>query len=77
VVGRAKTERRPLLKVSAEIDGGAVNAIVQNDWHVRVFDGDGKVRSVTEIRGGDRVLVALRSGGRHVGHAVDEHLWEA
>lgn len=75
-IGRCKTEIRPLLQISAQSDAGPVSVVLQNDWHVRVFDPDGHARSITEIRAGDSLLSSPREGARHVGISVDEHCWE-
>lgn len=37
-VGRMKIEVRPLLKIEAEVSGVAISAIVQDDWHIRIFE---------------------------------------
>lgn len=77
VVGRMKTEVRPLRLIEAEFQGGErVNVIMQDDWHVRIFSEDAKPLNVTELRPGDRVLAHLGKPGRHVGIEVDEHIVE-
>jgi 3-amino-4-hydroxybenzoic acid synthase len=77
-VGRMKTEIRPLRLIEVEFAGGErVNAIMQDDWHVRIFSADGKPLNITELRPGDRVLGHVAQPGRHVGIKVDEHIVES
>jgi 3-amino-4-hydroxybenzoic acid synthase len=72
-VGRAKIETRPLLSISAVApDGRIVNAIVQDDWHVRVLGPAGVVLNSTALRPGDVVLGYLPEHDRHVGYPIDE-----
>ena len=75
-VGRSKTELRPLLKIEAQCNGITINAIVQDDWHIRIFGGDGKVKNASRIEPGDEVLAYISAGGRHVGIQIDENLSE-
>ncbi len=57
-------------------DGVKLNAIVQDDWHVRVYGGDGKPVSVTAFEPGSKVLCYVTKPGRHVGIPVDEQIIE-
>lgn len=75
-VGRVKTELRPLLKIDVDAAGVKINAIVQDDWHIRIFGDDGKPRNASSIKVGDGLLAYLSSGARHVGIKVDEMLEE-
>jgi 3-amino-4-hydroxybenzoic acid synthase len=75
-VGRAKIEARPLLKIEVEAGGVKVNAIVQDDWHIRIFGGDGEVRNASTIKAGDELLTYLCPGGRHVGIKINEMIEE-
>ncbi len=76
VVGRLKIERRPLLMVEAEVEGRRISTIVQNAETIRFTSADGKAVSVVELETGSQVLVALETGGRHFGHAIDEKITE-
>ena len=78
VVGRVKTEVRPLrlLEVEAEGHDAAINVFLQDDWHVRVFDAAGKPRNLTEVRVGDELLTHTARPGRHVGIPVTESIVE-
>lgn len=75
-VGRTKTEVRPLLKIEAEVDGVLINAIVQDDWHIRIFGGNGEPRNASTIKVGEELLAYVCSGGRHVGVKIDENFEE-
>jgi len=77
VVGRAKMEVRPLLMIVARCGATIIKVALQNDWHVRIFDGDGNARSITTIRPGEAILASTWEGARHVGIGVREQLWEA
>jgi 3-dehydroquinate synthase II/3-amino-4-hydroxybenzoic acid synthase len=77
VVGRVKTEVRPLRLIEVEFPGQRrVNVIMQDDWHVRVFSAEGKPFNITELKPGDKVLGHVAKPGRHVGIRVDERIIE-
>lgn len=76
-VGRVKTEIRPLILIEAKFPGDrAVNIVMQDDWHVRVFSDEALPLNVTELKSGDKVLGYTTELGRHVGVRVDEHIVE-
>jgi 3-dehydroquinate synthase II/3-amino-4-hydroxybenzoic acid synthase len=75
-VGRIKTEVRPLLKIEVEAAGTRINAIIQDDWHIRIFGADGEVRNASEIKPGDELMAYVCQGGRHVGIKIDETIDE-
>jgi 3-amino-4-hydroxybenzoic acid synthase len=76
-VGRTKIESRPLLSIDAvAADGRTVNAIVQDDWHVRVLGPDGVPLNSTALVEGDVVLGYLPTYDRHVGYPIDELCYE-
>lgn len=76
-VGRMKTELRPLRLIEAGFAGGeAINVIMQDDWHVRIFSPEGEPLNVTELKPGDRVLAHKAQPGRHVGIKIEEHILE-
>lgn len=75
-VGRAKTERRPLLLVRAQAGDAEVAAILQNAETIRLVRPGGDSVSVVELKSGDEVLVALESAGRHFGVKVQETIQE-
>ncbi|OFX87039.1 MAG: 3-dehydroquinate synthase [Bacteroidetes bacterium GWE2_32_14] len=76
VVGRVKTELRPLLKIEVEVSGKRINTFVQDDWHIRIFGGNGEPRNASEIKNDDELLVYLCESGRHVGIKIDESIEE-
>ena len=75
-LGRVKIERRPLLLIKATIKDKPVNAIIQDDWHVRVMGAGGRVRPCTTLKKGDKLLGYLDQPGRHVGIKIDESIQE-
>jgi 3-dehydroquinate synthase II/3-amino-4-hydroxybenzoic acid synthase len=75
-VGRVKTEIRPLLIIEVNADDCKINTIVQDDWHIRIFDSNGVPRNASTIKKEDELLVYRTSGGRHVGISIDEFLSE-
>ncbi|WP_445491060.1 3-dehydroquinate synthase II [Niallia sp. 03133] len=75
-VGRVKIEVRPLLLIEAEYDGYSINTIVQDDWHIRIFDGNGQPKNSTRFRVGDEVLAYVCEPGRHVGIKIAESIAE-
>jgi 3-amino-4-hydroxybenzoic acid synthase len=76
-VGRAKIETRPLLRIAARASsGGAVDLVVQDDWHVRVLGPGAVVLNVTDLEPGSVLLGSTLLDPRHVGYAVREFLLE-
>lgn len=76
VVGRVKMETRPLLMICAEVEGQAINCIVQDDWHIRIFGSKGEALNASEIKVGDELTAYGCASGRHVGIKIDEDLYE-
>lgn len=76
VVGRTKIEVRPLLLVEAVHDETILNAIVQDDWHIRLFAADGAPVSVTTLKQGQPLLAHRSAPGRHVGLPFTETILE-
>lgn len=76
IVGRVKTEIRPLLLLEAEVEDVTVSAILQDDWHVRVYNPQGEPVSVTTFQPGDPILCYTTTPGRHVGISVKEQIIE-
>jgi 3-dehydroquinate synthase II/3-amino-4-hydroxybenzoic acid synthase len=75
-VGRMKIEVRPLLLIECEYEGMKINAIVQDDWHIRIFDGDGNPKSATTFRPGDKIMAYMCEPGRHMGVKILETITE-
>jgi len=76
IVGRIKIERRPMLLVEAEADGGSISAILQNAETIRLMSPQGDPTSVTELRTGQEILVALEGEARHFGMKIQEKIVE-
>ncbi|MFC4584820.1 3-dehydroquinate synthase II [Sphaerisporangium corydalis] len=75
-VGRVKTELRPLRLIQAVAGGVPLNVFVQDDWHVRIFDADGRPMNCTSVEPGTRLLAHVCEPGRHVGIKVSEAIVE-
>lgn len=75
-VGRCKTERRPLLLVTAEHGGKQISLILQNAETIRLTRPDGRPLSVAQIKKGSEVLAYQEEAGRHFGMKVDETIQE-
>jgi 3-dehydroquinate synthase II len=76
-VGRSKIEKRPMLVIHAEAEGGVECSIVlQNAETIRLTAPDGSAVSVAGLKVGDSVLGYREKGGRHFGMAVDETIKE-
>lgn len=77
IIGRVKTEVRPLRLIEVEFpDNKVVNVIMQDDWHVRIFSAQGLPLNITDLKVGDPVLGHVAAIGRHVGISVDEQIIE-
>ena len=79
-IGRVKTEVRPMLMISAEMDtpegvrSGAV--FLQNAETIRLTRPDGTPVSVVTLRPGDEVLCRSDVAGRHFGMRIEENIRE-
>ena len=77
IIGRVKTEVRPLRLIEVEFpENKVVNVIMQDDWHVRIFSAQGLPLNITDLKAGDQVLGHVAEIGRHVGISVDEQILE-
>jgi 3-dehydroquinate synthase II len=76
VVGRAKTERRPLALVEAEEGGEILAVILQNAETIRLTQPGGEAISLVDLKEGTEILVYRERGGRHFGVQVDETISE-
>ncbi|HVP95908.1 3-dehydroquinate synthase II [Methanoregula sp.] len=77
IVGRTKIERRPLLLVEAEGEGGAkASLILQNAETIRLVTPEGNAISVVNLAPGNKILGCSLEGGRHFGMAVKETIRE-
>jgi len=76
VVGRIKTEIRPLLLVEAKVEDVQGKVIIQNAETIRLVGEKGPV-SVVQLQPGDKVKVRLDQAGRHFGMRIQENIIEA
>ena len=76
MVGRVKTERRPMVLVEVEQDGMKSSLVLQNAETVRLVSDEGAAISVAVLKPGDTVLGHRQQGGRHFGVAVLETIRE-
>ncbi|MEZ3142696.1 3-dehydroquinate synthase II [Halobaculum sp. MBLA0143] len=79
VVGRAKIERRPMFRVSAEVETeegtDRVETLLQNAETIKVATPEGRL-AVTDLAAGDELLVYYEDTARHFGEAVEESIIE-
>ncbi|SDN45550.1 3-dehydroquinate synthase II [Desulfonauticus submarinus] len=75
VVGRIKTEIRPMLLIEAEVDGLSGCVILQNAETIRLVGPEGPI-SVVNLQVGDKVKAYLDSAGRHFGMKIKEEIIE-
>ena len=76
VVGRAKQEIRPMLKISAEAQGSQGSIFLQNAETICLTRPDGAPVSVVDLKVGDTVLCRLDEAGRHFGRRIAESIAE-
>ncbi|WP_456324272.1 3-dehydroquinate synthase II [Desulfonauticus submarinus] len=75
VVGRIKTEIRPMLLIEADMDGLSGCVILQNAETIRLVGPEGPI-SVVNLQVGDKVKAYLDSAGRHFGMKIKEEIIE-
>jgi len=79
IVGRVKIEKRPMFRVTAEVeteDGtDQIGTLLQNAETIKVATSEGR-KPVTEIEEGDELLVYYEDTARHFGEAVEESIIE-
>jgi len=82
VVGRSKTETRPLLMISISIpmdnkeESKQANMFVQNAETVRIAMSDGSMKSVAQLKVGNQIMVRTENVARHIGLAIEENIVE-
>ncbi len=76
VVGRIKTEVRPMLLISAEFEGLTGSVILQNAETIRLVGADEKPVSVVSLKIGDQVMCRIDEAGRHFGMRIQEDIRE-
>lgn len=76
-VGRAKIETRPMLLVEGKIGGEIISAVLQNAETICLVDEEGKQRSISKLKVGDKVKALLSDEkGRHFGKNIEEKIIE-
>ncbi len=75
-LGRNKIEKRPMMLIEAEAEGGQISLVLQNAETIRLVGPEGKAISATTLKAGDKVLGHIEKAGRHFGMQVDETLIE-
>jgi len=76
IVGRAKTEKRPLMLIEAEAQGKKGSCILQNAETIRLVAKNGDPISIVKLKEKDEVMVYLEEGGRHFGIKIKETISE-
>lgn len=76
IVGRCKTEVRPMLLIKAEVNGVEGAVFLQNAETIRVVDTKGNPVSVVNLKKGDEILVRTDVAGRHFGMRIEEEIKE-
>lgn len=76
IVGRCKTEVRPMLLIKAEVNGVEGAVFLQNAETIRVVDTKGTPISVVNLKKGDEILVRTDIAGRHFGMRIEEEIKE-
>ncbi len=76
VVGRVKTEIRPMLLITAEFEKTSGSVILQNAETIRLVGKDKKPVSVVSLKAGDEVLCRPDQAGRHFGMRIQEEIRE-
>ncbi|OBQ54542.1 3-dehydroquinate synthase II family protein [Halodesulfovibrio spirochaetisodalis] len=76
VIGRCKTEVRPMLLIKAEVNGVEGAVFLQNAETIRVVDTKGTPISVVNLKKGDEILVHTDVAGRHFGMRIEEEIKE-
>mgnify|MGYP000256507061 FL=1 len=79
IVGRVKIEKRPMFRVTAEVETeegrDQIGTLLQNAETIKVATSEGR-KAVTEIEEGDELLVYYEDTARHFGEAVEESIIE-
>ena len=75
-VGRTKTEIRPMVMISVQVNDSLQSVILQNAETIRLCAPNNMI-SVSDLKIGDKVLVKSDIGGRHFGQKIEETIREA
>mgnify|MGYP001481744988 FL=1 len=75
-VGRLKIEKRPFLVIKFETSSSVEGQIIVQQAETVRLVGKNKLISVTSLESGDRFLVRLASGMRHIGRSLEGEMIE-
>jgi 3-dehydroquinate synthase II len=76
VVGRSKTEKRPMMLVEGRCGREKVSLILQNAETIRLTGPDGKPVSIVNLGKKSKVLAYIQKAGRHFGMSIEETIIE-
>jgi len=76
IVGRCKTEVRPMLLLNAEVNGVDGAVFLQNAETISVTGTAGSPISVVNLLKGAEILVRTDVAGRHFGMRIEEEIKE-
>jgi 3-dehydroquinate synthase II len=76
IVGRIKTEKRPMVLAEAQIQNKKISLILQNAETVNLTRPDGSPISVVSLKKGCEVLAYTEEAGRHFGIKIEETIEE-
>ena len=74
-VGRVKVEKRELVRVIFNLEGGEISVTVQESDSIR-FLSSGKTIQMMNLNIGDEVLSCMDTPGRHIGERIEEYIQE-
>jgi len=79
IVGRVKIEKRPMFRISAEVETeegtDRIETLLQNAETIKVATSEGR-KSVTDLEPGDEMLLYYEDTARHFGETVEESIIE-
>ena len=79
VIGRCKIEKRPMIRIEAEIKTeetvDRIETLLQNAETVKVETRNGP-KAVTSLSAGDEILVYYENSARHFGESIEESIIE-
>ncbi len=75
-IGRVKVEVRPMLRITAQVDGVEGAVFLQNAETIRLTRPGGEPVSVVSLKEGDQILCKVDQAGRHFGMRISEEIKE-
>ena len=76
IAGRIKTEKRPMLFITARVGEKKGSIFLQNAETIRLVRPGGEPVSVVSLVPGDRILCHTDTAGRHFGMRINEEIRE-